>query len=151
MCQYNRVGQIWITPLYLKDDNQPYTSIRIDDMYETCKDASSLRNWFIPGTPYNLKCPDPIPIVFSHAFMMDAYYAGTLARGYDGSWIQAPSADVTGITPHGITPSDTLCANDPWRAQIQQLPVPAGQPASFAPMCRTITPFGTPQTVGSNS
>eukprot|EP00959_Pyramimonas_sp_CCMP1952_P224377 4691885-Pyramimonas_sp.AAC.1 len=31
-----------------------------------------------------------------------------------------------------ISPTDMLCANDPWRAQMQQLPAPAGQPASFA-------------------
>eukprot|EP00959_Pyramimonas_sp_CCMP1952_P238695 4987931-Pyramimonas_sp.AAC.1 len=38
-----------------------------------------------------------------------------------------------------------LYANDPWRVQPQQLPVPAGQPASFAPMTRAATPFGAPQ------
>eukprot|EP00959_Pyramimonas_sp_CCMP1952_P246688 5155892-Pyramimonas_sp.AAC.1 len=40
--------------------------------------------------------------------------------------MQAQSADATGITPSGITPTDTLYADDPWRAQVQQLPVPAG-------------------------
>eukprot|EP00959_Pyramimonas_sp_CCMP1952_P433816 9084405-Pyramimonas_sp.AAC.2 len=60
-------------------------------MYETRNDASFLRNWIIPYTPYNLKCPDPLPTV--------------------------PSADATGITPNRITPTDTFYANDPWRAQ----------------------------------
>eukprot|EP00959_Pyramimonas_sp_CCMP1952_P262753 5494165-Pyramimonas_sp.AAC.1 len=77
--------------------------------------------------------------------MQDMYQAGTPAGGSDGSWIQAQSADVTGMTSSGITPTDTLCANDPWRSQVQQLPVPAGQPASFAPLGRATTPFGTPQ------
>eukprot|EP00959_Pyramimonas_sp_CCMP1952_P163560 3419561-Pyramimonas_sp.AAC.1 len=52
------------------------------------------------------------------------------------------------MTSSGITPADLLCASDPWRAQMQQLPVPAGQPASFAPMSRATTPFGTPQSAG---
>eukprot|EP00959_Pyramimonas_sp_CCMP1952_P316735 6629849-Pyramimonas_sp.AAC.1 len=94
ICQYNRAGQIWFNPFYLRGDDQPYPNMRIDDTYETRNDASYLRNWFIPDTPCNLKCPDPPPIVFSqHVLMMDAYYAGTLAGGYDGSWIQAQSAD----------------------------------------------------------
>eukprot|EP00959_Pyramimonas_sp_CCMP1952_P391360 8201550-Pyramimonas_sp.AAC.2 len=76
---------------------------------------------------------------------MEAYLAGAPAVGSDGSWMQARSADVTGITPSGITPSDPLHVNDPWRAHVQQLPVPPGQPASFAPMSRATTPFGTPQ------
>eukprot|EP00959_Pyramimonas_sp_CCMP1952_P068711 1434190-Pyramimonas_sp.AAC.1 len=63
--QYNRVGQIWINPVLLEEDNQKYTSTRIDEMYEIRNDASSLNNWFIPNTPYNLKCPEPLPIVFS--------------------------------------------------------------------------------------
>eukprot|EP00959_Pyramimonas_sp_CCMP1952_P287103 6004021-Pyramimonas_sp.AAC.1 len=98
-------------------------------MYEIRNIASSLKNWYIPADPYNLKCPDPLPIVFSQVFMMNAYQAGAPAGGSDGSWIHAWSADVTGITPSGITPTGTLYANDPWRAQVQQLPVPAGQPA----------------------
>eukprot|EP00959_Pyramimonas_sp_CCMP1952_P237916 4971675-Pyramimonas_sp.AAC.1 len=61
--------------------------------------------------------------------MMNARQTGAPAGGSDGSWMQAQSADVTGITPSGLTPTDTLYANDPWRAQVQQLPVPAGQPA----------------------
>eukprot|EP00959_Pyramimonas_sp_CCMP1952_P322577 6750142-Pyramimonas_sp.AAC.1 len=64
--------------------------------------------------------------------MMSACQAGAPAGGSDGSWIQAQSAGVTGITPSGITPADTLYADDPWRARVQQLPVTAGQPASFA-------------------
>eukprot|EP00959_Pyramimonas_sp_CCMP1952_P416052 8716924-Pyramimonas_sp.AAC.1 len=64
--------------------------------------------------------------------MQDTYHAGTLAGGSDGSWIQAQNADATGITSSGITPSDTLHVDDPRRAHVQQLPVPAGQPASFA-------------------
>eukprot|EP00959_Pyramimonas_sp_CCMP1952_P117513 2456560-Pyramimonas_sp.AAC.1 len=73
--------------------------------------------------------------------MQDAYHAGGPAGGSDRSWLQAQNADVTGISSSGITPSDTLCVNDPWRAHVQQLPVPAGQPASFAPMSRATTPF----------
>eukprot|EP00959_Pyramimonas_sp_CCMP1952_P287009 6002042-Pyramimonas_sp.AAC.1 len=73
------------------------------------------------------------------------YQAGSPAGGSDGSWIQAQSAGVTGGTSSGITPTDTLCANDPLRARVQQLPVLAGQPASFAPMSRAATPFGTPR------
>eukprot|EP00959_Pyramimonas_sp_CCMP1952_P379633 7952254-Pyramimonas_sp.AAC.1 len=61
--------------------------------------------------------------------MQAGYRAGTSAGGSDGSWIQAQSVDVTGMTSSGITPNDMLYANDPWRAQTQQLPVPAGQPA----------------------
>eukprot|EP00959_Pyramimonas_sp_CCMP1952_P056941 1188915-Pyramimonas_sp.AAC.1 len=76
--------------------NLPYPSI--EDMYEIRNGASSLRNWFFPNTPYNLKCPDPPPVqevVFSIVLMMGAYHAGALAGGSDGSWIQAQSADVT--------------------------------------------------------
>eukprot|EP00959_Pyramimonas_sp_CCMP1952_P044699 933838-Pyramimonas_sp.AAC.1 len=69
---------------------------------------------------------------------MSAYHAGAPAGGFDGSWIQAQSADVTGSTPSGMTPTDTLYADDPWRAQVQQLPAPAGQPASIALMSRAI-------------
>eukprot|EP00959_Pyramimonas_sp_CCMP1952_P221933 4639912-Pyramimonas_sp.AAC.1 len=82
--------------------------------------ASCLKDWFIPKAVYNWKCPDPPPIqevAFSTALMVqNAYQAGTPAGGSDGSWIQAQNADVTGITSNGITPSDTLCVNDPWRA-----------------------------------
>eukprot|EP00959_Pyramimonas_sp_CCMP1952_P070138 1464220-Pyramimonas_sp.AAC.1 len=77
----------------------------------------------------------------STVLMMDAYHAGTPARGSYGPWIQAQSADVTGITPSGITPSDTLYVNGPWRAHVQQVPVPARQSASFGPMSRATTPF----------
>eukprot|EP00959_Pyramimonas_sp_CCMP1952_P385182 8072639-Pyramimonas_sp.AAC.2 len=82
---------------------------------------------------------------------MDAYHAGAPAAGSNGSWIQAQTADVTGIASSGITPFDTSYVNDPWRAHVEQLPVPAGQPASFAPMSRATTPFGTPQSSGSNN
>eukprot|EP00959_Pyramimonas_sp_CCMP1952_P086523 1809829-Pyramimonas_sp.AAC.1 len=145
-CQCNRVGQ--------RDSNQPYPSGKIEDMYEIRNDASSLKEWFISKTPYNLKCPDPSlvqEVVFSTVLMMGTGHAGTPAGGPDGTWIQAQSADVTGITPSGITRSDTLCANDPWRAHVQPLPVPAGQPASFAPMNRATTPFGIPQGAWSNN
>eukprot|EP00959_Pyramimonas_sp_CCMP1952_P388974 8150009-Pyramimonas_sp.AAC.1 len=64
---------------------------------------------------------------------MDAYYAGAPAGGSDGSWMQAQSADATGIAPSGITPTDSLCAN--------------GVPRATS---RATTPFGTPQSVGSN-
>eukprot|EP00959_Pyramimonas_sp_CCMP1952_P354755 7430980-Pyramimonas_sp.AAC.1 len=97
-------------------------------MYEIRNDASFFRDWFVPKTPYNLKCPDPPPVrevAFSTVLMMDACHAVAPAGGSDGSWIQAQSADVTGITPSGNTPSDTLYANDPWRDHVQQLPVPA--------------------------
>eukprot|EP00959_Pyramimonas_sp_CCMP1952_P181940 3804291-Pyramimonas_sp.AAC.1 len=77
--------------------------------------------------------------------------AGTPAGGSDGSWIQARSADVSGMTSSGTTPNNGLCANDPWRAQTQQLPVPSGQPASFAPMSRATTPFGAPQSAGTTN
>eukprot|EP00959_Pyramimonas_sp_CCMP1952_P086777 1815074-Pyramimonas_sp.AAC.1 len=55
------------------------------------------------------------------------------------------------MTSNGITPNDGLYANDPWRAQTQQLLVPAGQPASFASMSRAATPFGAPQSAGSTN
>eukprot|EP00959_Pyramimonas_sp_CCMP1952_P086419 1807545-Pyramimonas_sp.AAC.1 len=101
--------------LCLRGDNQPFPSVRIHGMYD---DASSSK--IFPGTPCNLKCPDP-PLVqgvaFSTAPMMDACHAGAPAGGSDGSWKQAQSGDVTGSTP-----TDTLCANDPWRAHVQQLP-----------------------------
>eukprot|EP00959_Pyramimonas_sp_CCMP1952_P169820 3548032-Pyramimonas_sp.AAC.1 len=54
---------------------------------------------------------------------------GHFLGGSDGSWTQAQSADLSGTTPNGITPNDGLYANDPRRAQAQQMPVPAGQPA----------------------
>eukprot|EP00959_Pyramimonas_sp_CCMP1952_P366727 7680676-Pyramimonas_sp.AAC.1 len=73
--------------------------------------------------------------------IQDAYHAGAPAGGSDGCWIQAQNADVTGITASGITPSDALYVDDPQRAHVQQLPVPAGQTASCAPMCRATTPF----------
>eukprot|EP00959_Pyramimonas_sp_CCMP1952_P242649 5071681-Pyramimonas_sp.AAC.1 len=68
-------------------------------MCEIRNDASSLKNWFIPGTPYNLKFPEPLPMVFSQVFMMNAYQAGAPAGGSGGSGIQAQSADVMGLTP----------------------------------------------------
>eukprot|EP00959_Pyramimonas_sp_CCMP1952_P015743 332986-Pyramimonas_sp.AAC.1 len=33
-CQCDRVGQKRIHPIYVKSDNQQYTNIRIDEMYE---------------------------------------------------------------------------------------------------------------------
>eukprot|EP00959_Pyramimonas_sp_CCMP1952_P439043 9191328-Pyramimonas_sp.AAC.1 len=48
-------------------------------------------------------------------------------------------------------PQDGLYTNDPWRSQAQPMPVLAGQPASFAPMSRATTPFGTPQSAGSTN
>eukprot|EP00959_Pyramimonas_sp_CCMP1952_P068441 1428297-Pyramimonas_sp.AAC.1 len=53
--QYNRVGQIWVNPLQLKDDNQKYTSTSSDEMYEVRNDASSFKNWFVPETPIQLE------------------------------------------------------------------------------------------------
>eukprot|EP00959_Pyramimonas_sp_CCMP1952_P090908 1903138-Pyramimonas_sp.AAC.1 len=50
-----------------------------------------------------------------------------------------------------ITLNDGLHANNPWRAQAQPLPAPAGQPASFVPTSRATTPFGTPQSAGSTN
>eukprot|EP00959_Pyramimonas_sp_CCMP1952_P214330 4484879-Pyramimonas_sp.AAC.1 len=63
-CRCNRVGKIWVNPLYFRDNNQPCQggNISIEEMYEYRKDASSLKDWFIPETPYNLKCPDPAAI-----------------------------------------------------------------------------------------
>eukprot|EP00959_Pyramimonas_sp_CCMP1952_P320983 6717532-Pyramimonas_sp.AAC.1 len=117
--------------------------------------ASSLKDWFIPKTPCNVKRPEPTPtqeVEFSAAFMLqEVSQAGAPAGGSDGSWTQSQSADATGINSSGITPADMLCASDPWRAQVQQLQVPAGQPASFAPMSRATTPFGTPQSAGSTN
>eukprot|EP00959_Pyramimonas_sp_CCMP1952_P192345 4021981-Pyramimonas_sp.AAC.1 len=76
-------------------------------------------------------------VEFFTAFkLQDVYQAWAPAGGSDGSWIQAQSADVTGMTSSGITPTGMLYTNDPWRAQTQQLPAPAGQPASSAPMSR---------------
>eukprot|EP00959_Pyramimonas_sp_CCMP1952_P132966 2779945-Pyramimonas_sp.AAC.1 len=50
--------------------------------------------------------------VFSTLFMLqDMYQAGAPAGGSDGSWIQARSADVIGMTSSGITPTDALCAS----------------------------------------
>eukprot|EP00959_Pyramimonas_sp_CCMP1952_P257499 5379964-Pyramimonas_sp.AAC.1 len=108
-----------------------------------------------PHTPCNLKCPDPapaqeveFPAVSTVLMMQDTYHAGTPAGGSDGSWIQARNADATGSTSSGTAPSDTLCVNDPWRAHGQHLPVPAGHPASFAPMSRATTPFGIHRVLG---
>eukprot|EP00959_Pyramimonas_sp_CCMP1952_P111004 2322283-Pyramimonas_sp.AAC.1 len=61
--------------------------------------------------------------------LIEVYQAGAPAGGSDRSWVQAQSADVTGMTLGGITSTDMLCARDPRRAPTQQLPVPAGQPA----------------------
>eukprot|EP00959_Pyramimonas_sp_CCMP1952_P055206 1154014-Pyramimonas_sp.AAC.1 len=83
--------------------------------------------------------------------MQELYQVGTPAGGSDGSRIQAHAAGVTGMTPSGIIPADMLCTSDPWRARTQQLPVPAGQPASFAPTSRATTPFGAPQSAGSTN
>eukprot|EP00959_Pyramimonas_sp_CCMP1952_P403987 8465136-Pyramimonas_sp.AAC.1 len=124
-CQYNCVGQIWVNILYLRDSNQPYSSGNVEDKCEIRNDASSLNDWFIPKTPYKLKCPDPPPVqevAFSTVLIVDAYHAGPPAGGSDGSWMQAQVADVAGNISSGITPSDTLCANGPWRARVQQLP-----------------------------
>eukprot|EP00959_Pyramimonas_sp_CCMP1952_P308260 6451146-Pyramimonas_sp.AAC.1 len=54
--------------------------------------------------------------------MQEAYEAGAPAGGSDGSWIQAQSADLSGMTSNGVTPNDGLFANDPWRAQARPLP-----------------------------
>eukprot|EP00959_Pyramimonas_sp_CCMP1952_P394986 8275606-Pyramimonas_sp.AAC.1 len=83
--------------------------------------------------------------------MQEGCQAGALAGGADLSWIQAQSAVVIGMASSGVAPNDMLCANDPWRAQKEQLPVPAGQPALFAPMSRATTSFGTPQSVESTN
>eukprot|EP00959_Pyramimonas_sp_CCMP1952_P340850 7139629-Pyramimonas_sp.AAC.1 len=68
-------------------------------MCEFRNDASSLKDWLIPKTLYNLECPEPPPIQgveFSTVFMVqDAHQAGAPAGGSDGSWIQAQSADMT--------------------------------------------------------
>eukprot|EP00959_Pyramimonas_sp_CCMP1952_P346910 7265990-Pyramimonas_sp.AAC.1 len=81
--------------------------------------------------------------------MQERYHqAVTPAVGSDGSWIQPQSAGLSGTTSNGITPNDGLYASDPWRAQAQLLPVPEGEPASFAPASRAATPFGTPQSAG---
>eukprot|EP00959_Pyramimonas_sp_CCMP1952_P351401 7362644-Pyramimonas_sp.AAC.1 len=91
-------------------------------------------------------------VEFTAVFIMQVeYQAGAPAGGSDGSWIQAESADVSGMTSNGIAPADGLFANDPWRAQTQQLPAPARQPASFAPASRATTPFGTPRSAGSTN
>eukprot|EP00959_Pyramimonas_sp_CCMP1952_P077375 1617220-Pyramimonas_sp.AAC.1 len=58
-CQYNREGQIWVNPFYLRDSYQPHLSDKIEDLYEIRNGASSLKDWFVPKTPYKLKCPDP--------------------------------------------------------------------------------------------
>eukprot|EP00959_Pyramimonas_sp_CCMP1952_P154439 3231089-Pyramimonas_sp.AAC.1 len=76
--------------------------------------------------------------------LQEVYPAGAPAEGCDGSWIQAQCADVSGITS-SVSPNDGLFANDPWRNQAQQLPVPAGQPAVFAPRSGPAIPFATPQ------
>eukprot|EP00959_Pyramimonas_sp_CCMP1952_P157253 3288471-Pyramimonas_sp.AAC.1 len=80
--------------------------------------------------------------------LQEGYIAGAPAGGSDGSWIQAQSADVSGMTSNGIAPNDGLCANGPWCAQTQQLPAPAGQPASLAPVSRAATPSGAPHIAG---
>eukprot|EP00959_Pyramimonas_sp_CCMP1952_P350195 7337000-Pyramimonas_sp.AAC.1 len=84
-----------------------------------------------------MKAPASTPmqgVGFTAIFaMQEACQAGAPAGGSDGSWIQAQSADLSGKTSNGITAIDGLHANDPWRAQAQPLPAPAGQPASFAP------------------
>eukprot|EP00959_Pyramimonas_sp_CCMP1952_P407907 8548599-Pyramimonas_sp.AAC.1 len=65
--------------------------------------------------------------------MQEVNQAGAPAGGSDGSWIQAQSADLSSMTPGGVTPNDGLYASVPWRAQAQQLPASAGPPAAFAP------------------
>eukprot|EP00959_Pyramimonas_sp_CCMP1952_P396932 8316788-Pyramimonas_sp.AAC.1 len=77
--------------------------------------------------------------------MQEAHQARAPAGGSDGSWIQAHSADLSGMTSSGAAPNDGFYASDPWRNQAQQLPAPARQPAAFAPMSRTTTQLGTPQ------
>eukprot|EP00959_Pyramimonas_sp_CCMP1952_P383618 8039225-Pyramimonas_sp.AAC.1 len=66
-------------------------------MYGYRNDASSLKDWFIPKTPYNLKCPEPAPIQeieFSTVLTVQGTcQAGAPAGGSDGSWIQAQNAD----------------------------------------------------------
>eukprot|EP00959_Pyramimonas_sp_CCMP1952_P100190 2095259-Pyramimonas_sp.AAC.1 len=59
--------------------------------------------------------------------------AGAPAAGSDGSWTQAQSADVSGVTSSDPATNDGLMVNDPWRTQAQQLPTPARHPAVFAP------------------
>eukprot|EP00959_Pyramimonas_sp_CCMP1952_P375258 7859365-Pyramimonas_sp.AAC.1 len=83
--------------------------------------------------------------------MQEAHQAGTPAGGSDGSWVQAQSADPSGMTSSGVTLNDAQCASAPRRYQAQQLPALAGPPAAFAPASRAATPFGTPQSAGGTN
>eukprot|EP00959_Pyramimonas_sp_CCMP1952_P059685 1246618-Pyramimonas_sp.AAC.1 len=62
------------------------------------------------GPPYNLKAPASTPArQVEHATvstMQETYQAGTAAGGSDRSWIQAQSADLSGMTFSGITTTD---------------------------------------------
>eukprot|EP00959_Pyramimonas_sp_CCMP1952_P216692 4531762-Pyramimonas_sp.AAC.1 len=48
-CMYNRAGQIWVDPLYLRDSHQPYQggNFSIEKIYEYRNDASALKCWFL--------------------------------------------------------------------------------------------------------
>eukprot|EP00959_Pyramimonas_sp_CCMP1952_P071046 1483243-Pyramimonas_sp.AAC.2 len=47
-CRYNRVGQVWINPMYLWDTNQqlPCSDLSVQKMYMFRNDASSLKDLF---------------------------------------------------------------------------------------------------------
>eukprot|EP00959_Pyramimonas_sp_CCMP1952_P331927 6950427-Pyramimonas_sp.AAC.2 len=112
--------------------------------------SSTLKGRIVPDIPFNLRVPalsSPTGGVHHASIFMlqEVNPAGAPADGSDGSGVQGLSADVSGISSSGVAPSDGLLANDLWHNQARQLPVPAGQPAAFAPRSRPTTPFGTPQ------
>eukprot|EP00959_Pyramimonas_sp_CCMP1952_P148626 3109477-Pyramimonas_sp.AAC.1 len=91
------------------------SDLTLDELYEFQDDASLLKDWFIPK-PLQVEVPrtdaNPGYRVLCGIYAAEGYQGGAPAGGSDGSWIPAQSADVTGMTSSGITPTDRLCAND---------------------------------------
>eukprot|EP00959_Pyramimonas_sp_CCMP1952_P442907 9271915-Pyramimonas_sp.AAC.1 len=107
-CKYDRVGQVWVNELYT-EVNQRGNLYASTPVPRSCSeypyDASTLKGWVAPMTPSNLKVPVSKPaqeVERASVFMMqEACQAGAPAGGSDGSWIQAQSADLSGMTFSG--------------------------------------------------
>jgi len=163
--KYDRSGQVWLNNTYVDPGRGNLQGSSVSDWdYEIKGDATSLkssnhnRGWFTPETPFNIKLlaedrgsqpstyddragADP-PTRHETVLMMQEAPAGQPAGGSDGSWVHA--TDMSGLTSNG---GDGLFAMGPWRPQAQQLPTPAGQPATYHPQSGATTPRRGARTV----
>eukprot|EP00959_Pyramimonas_sp_CCMP1952_P101506 2123484-Pyramimonas_sp.AAC.1 len=102
-CKYGRVGQAWVDELHLK------TTSWATCMFPLLCQRMTMR-WIVLRTPRDLKVPVSTPAAeVEHASvstMQEVLPAGAPAGGSDGSWIQAQSADLSGMTSCGVTLND---------------------------------------------